>query len=72
MLLVSEFLVAGNGGAAAATQARRGPLPGLRSDPSVAIKLWHSDCVCAEGARSTKGAVASGDGGGCAAQKSHG
>ena len=72
MLLVSDILVAGNGGAAAAAQARRGPVAGLRSHPSVAIKLWHSDCLGAGRARSTEGVVVSEHDGGCAPSKFHG
>ena len=72
MLLVSPLSVAGNGGTAAAAPARRGAVAGLPGYPSIAIKLWHSDCVGAVRARSTTGAVVSGHDGGCAPQKSHG
>ena len=71
MLLVSDLLVAGNGGVAALARARGGSVAGLRSHPSIAIKLWHSDCVCAVRARSTEGAVVSGHDGGCAPPKFH-
>ena len=71
MLLVSPLSVAGNGGTAAAAPARRGAVAGLPGDRSIAIKLWHSDCVCAVRARSTEGAVVSGHDGGCAPPKFH-
>ena len=45
MLLVSQSSVAGNGGPAPATRERRSFIEILRSDPRVAIKFWHSDCV---------------------------
>ena len=47
MLLVSQSSVAGNGGPAPATRERRPFIEILRSDPRVAIKFWHSDCVSA-------------------------
>ena len=63
MLWISRTLGAGSrAGWVPAKRRRRSPPGALLDDRSVAIKVWHIDCVARRWGRSTEEAIASGSG----------